>query len=109
MDLLIQVTAIALLTLTATAHLGRIYKVFELTCHFRLQYFLAALACVLAALTRGSWGWATAAAITLAINLSTIVPYYRYKSREAASATNPYKLKILLIRSEEHTSELQSR
>ena len=97
MDLLIQVTATGLLTVTAMAHLGRIHNVFELTCHFRVQYFLAALVCLLAALARGSWRWATAAAITLVINLSTIIPYYGHKSCEAASATNPAKLKILLI------------
>src|SRR5947207_13142771 len=98
MDLLIQVTATGLLTVTAMAHLGRIHKVFELTCHFRVQYFLAALVCLLAALARGSWGWATAAAITLVINLSSIIPYYGYKSCESVSSMNTAILTIYMYK-----------
>src|SRR5438093_11064093 len=51
MDVLVRVTIAALLVLTGTAYVGRTHKLFELASHFRLQYLLAAFACVAISLT----------------------------------------------------------
>src|SRR5213075_1624495 len=97
MGLLIQATVTALLIFTAAAYLGRAHKLLELTSHFRIQYCVAALVSIPFAVVRGNLSCAIAAAVAFGVNISTILPLYRRKSREFGSATNGTGVKIALI------------
>ncbi len=88
---------VALLILSTTAYLGRLHKYFELTSHFRVQYFLASAVCLLICLTLANWWWAPGALLSVAINLSAIAPWRRTKKPAADPGIGGQRLKLALI------------
>ena len=64
------------LLFSIAACFGDAHKLFELTSHFRLQYFVASLACSLIFLYFRAWPWAVAGLVCVAINGATLAPWY---------------------------------
>jgi endonuclease/exonuclease/phosphatase (EEP) superfamily protein YafD len=79
-DSLVKWLIAILLVLSATPYLGRLHKYFELTSHFRVQYFLAAVGCLPLCLFASDLWCATGALLCVGINLWAIAPWYRARS-----------------------------
>ena len=74
--------------------LGEVHQGFELTSHFKLQYLMVALACLLVFVTLHAWGSALGAGFTVGLNLVTVLPWYIPQPQ--ADLTQPhYPVKIL--------------
>jgi endonuclease/exonuclease/phosphatase (EEP) superfamily protein YafD len=90
--------------------LGEVHQGFELTAHFKLQYLLVALACLLVFVTLHAWWSALAAGVTVVLNLVMVLPWYLPQPQ--ADLTQPhYSMKILFANVEdanENFSELIS-
>ena len=76
MILLTRVVWLGVLLFSIAACFGDAHKLFELTSHFRLQYFVASLACSLIFLYFRAWPWAVAGLVCVAINGATLAPWY---------------------------------
>lgn len=74
--LLAQAIFLLILALCGAGCLGRFAKYFELASHFRVQYLLAVLACLIIFLSYGSWIWAVFAVILCVACGVTLLPYY---------------------------------
>jgi endonuclease/exonuclease/phosphatase (EEP) superfamily protein YafD len=82
----------ALLLLSVTPYFGRRHNLLELTSHFRLQYFLAAVFGVGFCLPFGKWEYVVPCLAAAVINLWAIVPLYRRRLSEAKLTGQPVKL-----------------
>lgn len=96
-DPYVQWIVIILLLLTTTAYLGRWHKYFELTSHFRVQYAIASVGCLLICVTVADWWCAAGALLGVAINSATIAPFYKARTSLANGAVDSLPLKLLLI------------
>ncbi|PYS68007.1 MAG: hypothetical protein DMF69_21440, partial [Acidobacteria bacterium] len=72
--ILVLLTSLVLLTLAS--QFGRLLYL-ELTTHFRLQYVLLALFCMLVLAGFQSWKFAAIAVFCAGLNLVYVIPYYR--------------------------------
>lgn len=97
MEPLVQWATATLLVVSVIGYLGRLNKYFELTSHFRVQYSFAAAGCLLICLTLANWWCAAGALLSLAINLSAIVPLYRAKQSAANHRIEGHRLKLALV------------
>lgn len=91
-----QLTIICLLILSVAGYAGRLHKLLELTTHFKLQYLLASLVCLLLFLALRSWSWLAVAVICCIVNLAAIAPWYLPPATAARSATPNRNLKLML-------------
>ena len=79
---------------TLLGYLGEFWWAFDLFSHFRVQYVVAAAIAFLIALTSKAWSVACIAALTVMLNIATIVPFY------TAPATSPAateRLRVLML------------
>jgi endonuclease/exonuclease/phosphatase (EEP) superfamily protein YafD len=87
-----SILAITLL-LTIAAFFGYRRRYFELASHFRLQYLISSLVCLLALTALSAWASAAAALICLFINLAEIAPLHFSAARSGAPGR---RLKLIL-------------
>lgn len=81
--------------LTCTAFLGDVYWWFELTTHFRLQYFALSAAFLLVFGLMKMKRWAAVALACLVINAAFVLPWY-FPSSNSVQHTGGQKLRLLL-------------
>src|SRR5262249_55027500 len=78
-ELFLRVTQLILastLLLSVAGRLGHLSKYAELASHFKVQYLIDSVVCLLACLFYREPGWAVAAAMGVAMNLAAIAPWY---------------------------------
>jgi endonuclease/exonuclease/phosphatase (EEP) superfamily protein YafD len=73
---LVQTTLTAVFLGSLAGFMGSVHRYVELISHFRLQYLLVALACLLVCLALHAWWLALYAFVTVALNLVMVVPWY---------------------------------
>jgi endonuclease/exonuclease/phosphatase (EEP) superfamily protein YafD len=95
-------TVVAVFLCSIAGFIGYIHKYFELTSHFKLQYLMAALACLLIFVTLHGWWSALMACFTIVINLVMVLPWYIPPSQ--ADLTQPYDPVKLLFANVESTN-----
>jgi endonuclease/exonuclease/phosphatase (EEP) superfamily protein YafD len=70
-------TAVVLVFLCSIAgFIGHLHHYAELTSHFKLQYLIMALACLLVCIALHAWWSALLAFVTVGLNLAGVVPWY---------------------------------
>lgn len=98
---LFQILVVCLLVLSLAGYFGKAGKYLELASHFKLQYLLAALFCLLVfsgfLMVSGFrvWPWVLAATVCLMINAAALLPcYFPVKNGEGGAA--PFdKLRVM--------------
>ncbi|HEW97060.1 MAG: endonuclease/exonuclease/phosphatase family protein [Candidatus Parabeggiatoa sp. nov. 3] len=65
-----------ILLFSLTGYLGTRHWTFELTSHFKVQYFALSVLCVLICLWLRQWGWASLSLLGLIINGIVVLPWY---------------------------------
>ncbi|MBA3438536.1 MAG: endonuclease/exonuclease/phosphatase family protein [Pyrinomonadaceae bacterium] len=75
------------LLLSGAGYFASAHKYLELTTHFKLQYLIGSVGCLLVFIFFGSWPWAVCMLIGCFINLSALVPFYISSSRIRTGAT----------------------
>jgi endonuclease/exonuclease/phosphatase (EEP) superfamily protein YafD len=90
-----QFISISVLLLSAAGYLGRRHKYLELASHFKLQYLLASLFCLLICVGYQAWGWSAIALSAVAINLAAIAPWYLARPSPANNPLAGYSLKLM--------------
>ena len=73
---LAQTTLVAVFLCSIAGFIGRVHQYLELTSHFRLQYLLVALVCLLVCVALHAWWSALYAVFTVLINLVVVLPWY---------------------------------
>ncbi|MGH9768291.1 MAG: endonuclease/exonuclease/phosphatase family protein [Blastocatellia bacterium] len=90
---IIQLSLVSVLLLSLAGYLGRSHRYAELTSHFRVQYLLASAACLALCLFYEEWGWASGAALGVALNLVAVAPWYAGGNKRAS---NGRRVKLML-------------
>src|SRR5262245_33712376 len=85
---LVQMTGVAVFLCSIAGFMGSIHKYLELTSHFKLQYLMAALACLLIFVALHAWWSALMTCFTVVINLVMVLPWYVPRSQ--AHLTQPH-------------------
>lgn len=83
-----QLAAICVLLFSGASYFGRAHKYLELTTHFKLQYLIGSVGCLLVFVLLRSWSWAVCMLINTFINLSWLMPFYISNPRTRAGATH---------------------
>ncbi len=89
---------------TLTASVADVYWLFELTCHFRLQYLVAAVVCTCASLALRDGRWAAIGLLSVVVNGFAIAPSYFGISTTRPTAGFPLRLLLCNV----YTANLQS-
>jgi endonuclease/exonuclease/phosphatase (EEP) superfamily protein YafD len=97
--------AVALLIPTLTGCVADLHRIFELTCHFRVQYFVIAAVFAGVLLLVRDWRWAGVALLSAAINGAAIAPWYFSPKPDKPLAP---ALPLRLLLSNVHTANLRS-
>jgi endonuclease/exonuclease/phosphatase (EEP) superfamily protein YafD len=100
---LAQMTVVAVFLCSIAGFMGSIHKYLELTSHFKLQYLMAALACLLIFVALHGWWSALMACFTVVINLMMVLPWYMLPSQ--AHLTQPSDPVKLLFANVESTNK----
>jgi endonuclease/exonuclease/phosphatase (EEP) superfamily protein YafD len=82
-----------LILLSLVGYFGTFYWIFELTSHFKLQYFVLLLGCVLIFLWVRWWWWALLGFLGVVLNAMVVLPWYFQNTQVVLQA---YDLKLLL-------------
>ena len=85
---------VAVLLFSTAGYFGRFHKYLELASHFRVQYLLASIVGLSVCLMVRDWGWAIGAAVSAAINLVAIAPWYTGK-RSSNNEAAGHRLKLV--------------
>jgi endonuclease/exonuclease/phosphatase (EEP) superfamily protein YafD len=93
---LVQFVIATLLILGGAAYLGRLHKYFELLSHFKVQYLIASVGCLLICLILRNWPYAAGALLGVAINLSSIASLYKARISTTNQIGESRRLKLLL-------------
>jgi endonuclease/exonuclease/phosphatase (EEP) superfamily protein YafD len=71
-----RMTTLMMLIVTLAGYLAGLHRIFELLCHFRVQYLAASvLLCVLLLLFR-DWRWGSLGLVCVALNAVPVIPWY---------------------------------
>jgi endonuclease/exonuclease/phosphatase (EEP) superfamily protein YafD len=76
-DLVVQSIIAALLLFSIAGYFGKLHQYLELTSHFKIQYLIASVVCLLVGLIFRNWWCATGALLIVAINIPSIAPWYK--------------------------------
>lgn len=90
----LQIATIAVLAFTLAAQSGRWHKLFELSTHFRVQYFASAICFILAFAILRKWKWMLIASSVAVLNLGVIAPLYVSANKPL---TEKQKIKLALV------------
>ncbi len=93
----IQLSLVIILLLSVTGYLGRLHKLAELTSHFKAQYLLCSIACLLLFLFYREMVWAAIATLGAAINLAAIAPWYVGRKITTGDQASGRRLKLILV------------
>ena len=107
---LVQITCILTFILTATSLFGR-YPYLELTTHFRLQYLLVSIFCVILLCLFKDWKWLVPCAICAFFNGFYILPYYfadNYQAKDVPTINVRLVLANIEGRNKEHDKLIES-
>ena len=80
-----------------TGRLGHLSKYAELASHFKAQYLLGSVVCLLACLFYRELGWAVAAAMGVAINLAAVAPWYTSGKKTTGNRAGRRRVKLILV------------
>ncbi len=69
-----------ILLATLAGYVAAVHRLFELTCHFTVQYLAVACACLVISLAFRDWRWATVALLSVAMNGAAVLPWYLEKA-----------------------------
>ena len=95
---LIEVVFFGSCILTIAGFLGKFGWLLDLTSHFRVQYSIIQLLCVVFLLIKKRWRLVAVALLFAGMNMVQIIPWYIHDSRPTdANTTVVGKLRILLI------------
>jgi endonuclease/exonuclease/phosphatase (EEP) superfamily protein YafD len=97
--LFLRVTQLILastLLLSVAGRLGHLSKYAELASHFKFQYLIGSVVCLLACLFYREPGWAVAAAMGMAINLAAVAPWYDIWKRTVGDRDGRRRVKLIL-------------
>jgi hypothetical protein len=75
-SVLAQTTVAAVFLCSIAGFIGHADHYLELTSHFKLQYLMVALACLLIFIALHAWWSAIYAFVTVCLNLAVVVPWY---------------------------------
>src|SRR5262249_57843489 len=98
-ELFLRVTQLILastLLLSAAGRLGHLNKYAELASHFKVQYLIGSVVCLLACLLYREPGWAVAAAVGVAINLAAVAPWYDGRDRTVGDGDGRRRVKLII-------------
>lgn len=85
-----------MLLLSVAGRLGGLNKYAELASHFKVQYLIGSVACLLSFLFYQEPGWALAAALGVAINLVAVAPWYTGGKKTAGNRDSRRRVKLIL-------------
>jgi endonuclease/exonuclease/phosphatase (EEP) superfamily protein YafD len=75
-SVLAQTAVVVMFLCSITGFIGHVHHYVELTSHFKLQYLMVALACLVICIALHAWWSALCAFITVCLNLAVVVPWY---------------------------------
>jgi endonuclease/exonuclease/phosphatase (EEP) superfamily protein YafD len=75
-SVLAQTTVVVVFLCSIAGFMGHVHHYVELTSHFKLQYLMVALACLLICIALHAWWSAISAFVTVCLNLAVVVPWY---------------------------------
>jgi endonuclease/exonuclease/phosphatase (EEP) superfamily protein YafD len=75
-SVLAQTTVVVVFLCSIAGSMGYVHHYAELTSHFKLQYLVVALACLLIFTVLHAWWSALGAFVTVCLNLAVVVPWY---------------------------------
>jgi endonuclease/exonuclease/phosphatase (EEP) superfamily protein YafD len=75
-SVLAQTTAVVVFLCSIAGFMGHVHHYAELTSHFKLQYLMVALACLLICIALHAWWSALCAFVTVCLNLAVVAPWY---------------------------------
>lgn len=90
-----QLASVCLLLLSVGGYFGRVHKYLELASHFKLQYLIGSLGCLMVLIYFESWLWAGWMAGSVLLNAAALLPWYVPERHVRVAASNR-KLKVLL-------------
>jgi len=93
--IILQLCLVGVLVFSLAGYLGRWHKYAELASHFKTQYLIASIACLLASLVIQEYVWTAVAAFAGAINLGAVVPGYLGRKKLPAGGAGGKRLKLL--------------
>jgi len=88
---IIKLLVVLLVLLSLAGYFGTVYWMFELTAHFKLQYLLLLLGCVVILLWKRWWGWAIFAFWGVVLNGLVVLPWY-FPNSSVIPHTDTFKL-----------------
>jgi hypothetical protein len=91
-----QLIVVSTLLLSAAGRLGHLSKYAELATHFKVQYLIGSLVCLLASLFYRESGWAIVAAVGMAINLAAVATWYDGRKRTVGDGDCRRCVKLIL-------------
>jgi hypothetical protein len=77
----VKTALVSTLLFSAAGRSGHLNRYAELASHFKVQYLIGSMVCLLACLFYREPGWAVAAAVGMAINLAAVAPWYDGRKR----------------------------
>jgi endonuclease/exonuclease/phosphatase (EEP) superfamily protein YafD len=101
-SVLAQTTVVVVFLCSIAGFIGHVHHYLELTSHFRLQYLMVALACLLIFIALHAWWSAIYAFVTVCLNLAVVVPWYWPPPQ--APLNQPYSPVKLLFANVESTN-----
>jgi len=94
--LVVKLIVLGALVCSVAGSVGGWYKYGELTTHFKAQYLLASVVCLLLFLFYRKWNWAGVAAVGVVLNLIVIAPWYIGGQELSGERAGGHRLKLLL-------------
>jgi endonuclease/exonuclease/phosphatase (EEP) superfamily protein YafD len=91
-----QLIVVSTLLLSVAGRLGHLSKYAELASHFKFQYLIGSVVCLLACLIYREPDWAVAAAVGMAINLAAVAPWYDGRKRTVGDRDDRRRVKLIL-------------
>jgi|SRR5215831_8729538 len=91
-----QLIVVSTLLLSAAGQLGHLSKYAELVSHFKAQYLIGSVVCLLSCLFYREPVWAVAAAVGMAINLAAVAPWYGGGKRTLDDGDGLRRVKLIL-------------
>jgi hypothetical protein len=91
-----QLILVSTLLLIVAGRLGHLSKYAELASHFKVQYLISSVVCLLACLFYRESGWAVAAVVGVAINLAAVAPWYDGRKRTVSDLDGRRRVKLIL-------------
>ena len=92
---LTQLAIILIILFSTVGHLGRASQYFELASHFRVQYLLVSLCCLLIFAGFQAWVWAFMAAVCFFTNAAAVLPWYT-SHKHAPPDAHGLRLRVIL-------------